>query len=170
MASAAATAAVATEILAAQKLYYNMDPPPAAAVFLVIAAQLLGYGLAGLLRDTLMHPTKMLWPINLPVNTLLKTLHSDERETKQRLKLFYIVFVALFVWEVFPEYIFTVLTEVSVFCLAKQNSLVFTNLFGGYQGNERLGLFSVSFDWHYIAAFGSPLWYPLQTLTNACIG
>lgn len=170
MASAAATAAVATEILAAQKLYYNMDPPPAAAVFLVIAAQLLGYGIAGLLRDTLVHPTKMLWPINLPVNTLLETLHRDKRETKQRLRIFYIVFVALFVWEVFPEYIFTVLTGVSVFCLAKQNSLVFTNLFGGSQGNEGLGLFSVSFDWQYIAGLGSPLWYPLQTLTNACIG
>lgn len=170
MASAAATAAVATEILAAQKLYYNMDPPAGAAVFLVISSQLLGYGIAGLLRHTLVHPTKMLWPINLPVNTLLETLHRDKRETKHRLKIFYIVFAVLFVWEVFPEYIFTVLTGVSVFCLARQDSLVFTNLFGGSQGNEGLGMFSVSFDWQYIAGLGSPLWYPLQTLTNSCIG
>jgi OPT family oligopeptide transporter len=170
MSSAAATAAVATEILAAQKLYYDMDPSPGAAIFLVISSQLLGYGIAGLLRETLVRPTKMLWPINIPVNTLLETLHRDKKETKSRLKVFYIVFCCLFVWEVLPEYIFPVLIGVSVFCLAKQDSLVFTNLFGGAQGNEGLGFLSVSFDWQYVGGLGSPLWYPLQTLTNACIG
>ena len=170
MASAAATAAVATEILAAQSLYYNMDPSPAAAVFLVISSQLLGYGIAGLLRGTLVRPTKMLWPINIPVNTLLETLHRDKKETKQRLKIFYIIFFSLFVWEVFPEYIFPVLIGVSVFCLARQDSLVFTNLFGGSQGNEGLGFLSISFDWQYVGGLGSPLWVPLQTLTNSFIG
>jgi hypothetical protein len=38
------------------------------------------------------------------------------------------------------------LIGVSVFCLAKQDSLVFTNLFGGAQGNEGLGFLSISFD------------------------
>ncbi|MCJ1378457.1 hypothetical protein MMC17_001556 [Xylographa soralifera] len=170
MASAAAAAPVATEILAAQKLYYNMDPPAAAAVFLVISSQLLGYGIAGLLRQTLVHPTKMLWPINIPVNTLLETLHRDKQETKIRLKVFYAIFAFMFVWETMPEYIFPVLTGVSVFCLAKQNSLVFTNLFGGSQNNEGLGLLSICFDWQYIAGLGSPLWVPLQTLTNSMIG
>ena len=170
MASAAATAAVATEILAAQKLYYGMNPNPGAAIFLVISSQLLGYGIAGLLRSVLVRPTRMLWPINIPVNTLLETLHRDKKETKVRLRFFYIVFAILFVWEVLPEYMFTILTGVSVFCLAKQDSLVFTNLFGGSQGNEGLGLLSISFDWQYIAGLGSPLWYPLQTLTNSYIG
>ncbi|MCJ1393609.1 hypothetical protein MMC18_006484 [Xylographa bjoerkii] len=168
--AAAAAASVATEILAAQKLYYNMDPPAAAAVFLVISSQLLGYGIAGLLRETLVHPTKMLWPINIPVNTLLETLHRDKKETKVRLKVFYAIFAFMFVWETMPEYIFPVLSGVSVFCLAKQNSLVFTNLFGGSQNNEGLGLLSNCFDWQYIAGLGSHLWVPLQTLTNSMIG
>jgi hypothetical protein len=64
---------------------------------------------------------------------------------------------------------------------------VFTNLFGGASGNEGLGfrtylklpaklyllnwlLVSISFDWNYIAPFGSPLWVPLYTLTNNLIG
>jgi hypothetical protein len=54
--------------------------------------------------------------------------------------------------------------------LADQHSLVFTNLFGGAQGNEGMGLFSISFDWNYIAGFGSPLWLPLQTQLNSMIG
>ena len=170
MASAGATAAVATEILAAQRLYYNMDPSPGAAIFLVISSQLVGYGIAGLLRESLVRPTKMLWPINIPVNTLLETLHRDKSETKQRLKVFYIVFGFMFFWEIIPEYMFPVLQGVSVFCLAHQNSLVFTNLFGGSQGNEGLGFLSVSFDWQYIAGLGSPMWVPLQTLVNSCIG
>jgi hypothetical protein len=57
MASAAATNAVSTEILAAQRLYYNMDPSPGAAIFLVISSQLLGFGIAGLLRSVLVQPT-----------------------------------------------------------------------------------------------------------------
>ena len=58
MASAAATNAVSTEILAAQKLYYNMDPNAGAAIFLVISSQLLGFGIAGLLRSVLVQPTR----------------------------------------------------------------------------------------------------------------
>jgi hypothetical protein len=58
----------------------------------------------------------------------------------------------------------------SIFCLADQHSLVFTNLFGGAQGNEGMGLFSICFDWNYIAGFGSPLWLPLQTQLNSMIG
>lgn len=100
MSSAAATAAVATEILAAQKLYYNSTPNPGAAIFLVISSQLLGYGIAGLLRNVLVHPVRMVWPINLPVNTLLETLHRDKKETSHRLKIFYVLFAIVFVWEV----------------------------------------------------------------------
>jgi hypothetical protein len=58
MASAAATNSVSTEILAAQRLYYNENPNPAAAVFLVISSQLLGFGIAGLLRSVLVQPTR----------------------------------------------------------------------------------------------------------------
>lgn len=170
MASASATAAVATEILAAQDLYYGSTPEPAAAVFLVISSQLLGYGIAGLLRSVLVQPTKLLWPINIPVNTLLETLHRDKAETKVRLKVFYIVFGVMFVWEVIPEYIFPVLQGVSIFCLAHQDSLVFTTLFGGSSNNEGLGFLALSFDWQYIASLGSPLWLPLQTLVNLTIG
>ena len=80
------------------------------------------------------------------------------------------MFAALFVWEVFPEYIMPILTGVSIFCLAGRNSLVFTNLFGGANGNEGLGLLSFCMDWQYIAGTQSPLWFPLQTLANNLVG
>lgn len=169
-ASAGAVSALATEAFAAQALYYGGYPSKAGGVFITIASQLLGYGFAGLMRETLVYPTKMLYPMNLPLTSLLETLHRDKAETKQRLRLFYILFATLFVWEVLPEYILPLLTGISIFCLAKRDSLVFTNLFGGAQGNEGLGFLSICLDWNYIAGLGSPLWVPLQTLTNSFIG
>ncbi|KAG9516606.1 OPT superfamily oligopeptide transporter, partial [Aureobasidium melanogenum] len=170
MASAAGQSALATEVLAAQELWYGGYPSKAAGIFITLSSQLLGYGLAGLLREVLVFPTKMLWPINLPVTTLLESLHKDKAVAKQKIKIFYIIFAVTFVWEVFPEYLFPLLEGVSVFCLADQENLIFTNLFGGASGNEGLGFLSFCFDWQYIASLGSPLWLPLETLTNMCIG
>jgi hypothetical protein len=102
MASSGATTAVATEILAAQRLYYDMKPNPGAAIFLVISSQLLAYGIAGLLRSILVQPTKMLWPINLPVNSLMETLHRDRAETSRRVKVFLTIFLVMFCYEIIP--------------------------------------------------------------------
>jgi hypothetical protein len=188
MASAASVSAVSTQAIAAQKLYYGGYPNQGAAVFLTISSQLIGYGLAGMMRGTLLFPTKMFYPANLPITTVLETLHRDRSAHKKRMKVFWIVFTILFCWEFLPEvgsppvmngggfelidgqYIFPLLIGFSIVCLAKQDSLMVTNLFGGAQGNEGVGFLSLGFDWQYIAPFGSPLLLPLQTLVNSCIG
>ncbi|KAL6909302.1 OPT oligopeptide transporter domain-containing protein [Trichoderma evansii] len=170
MGSAGSTSAVATQILAAQRLYYGSDPNRGAAIFLVIASQFLSYGIAGLLRTVLVQPAKMLWPINIPVNTLLETLHRDKAETKQRLKYFSVVFSGAFFWEIIPLWIAPIFQGISIPCLSKQNSLVYTNLFGGAQNNEGLGFLGLCFDWNYIAGLNSPLWFPLYTLVNSLAG
>jgi OPT oligopeptide transporter protein len=103
MASAASQSALATEALAAQELFYGGYPNKAAGIFIVISSQLIGFGLAGLLRDILVYPTHMLWPMNLPITSLLESLHKDKAVAKARLKIFYIVFFTFLVWEIFPE-------------------------------------------------------------------
>ena len=67
----------------------------------------------------------------------------------------------MFVYEIIPSYIFPLLNGVSIFCLASQHGSprvqdVFTNIFGGADGNEGLGLFSLSFDWQYITSASVP--------------
>jgi hypothetical protein len=111
----------------------------------------------------------MLYPWNLPINSALEALHGPRREVRKKLRVFYIGFFILFIWEMLPAYIMPVLVGVNFFCLANQNSLTFTNFFGGSNGNEGMGILSLSFDWQYIAN-PSPLWYPLQTLFNNFIG
>ncbi|KAH7379849.1 OPT oligopeptide transporter protein-domain-containing protein [Cadophora sp. MPI-SDFR-AT-0126] len=168
MSGSASGAAAATEVLATQKLYYNIVPNAAVAVLLLFSSQLLGYGMAGVLRKSLVYPTKMVWPSILPLSALIETLHRDKAEMKKKFNLFWIVFGAVAVWEWFPQYIAPFLTGVSVFCLANQKNLVFTNIFGGTSGNEGLGLLAVSFDWQYIGV--SSFFLPLITLTNSFIG
>jgi hypothetical protein len=131
MGSAAANAPLAIDVLATQRLYYNIKISAGVGIFLIFSSQCLGYGIAGLLRRTLVYPTKMLWPINLPMNSLLEALHGEKRQVKKKLRVFYIGFLVLFFYEIIPEFIMPILVGVSVFCLAKRDSLVWTNIFGG---------------------------------------
>ncbi|KAH8686156.1 OPT oligopeptide transporter protein-domain-containing protein [Tricladium varicosporioides] len=168
IASSSAQTALAVEVIAVQRLFYDTAPSVLISILIVFSSQCLGYGFAGLLRKALVYPTKMIWPSLLPMNTLLETLHRDRKETKQRLHFFWWIFAGIFVWEVFPEYIMPILTGVSVFCLVKRDNLVFTNIFGGSNGNEGLGILSLGLDWQFISS--KPLWTPLLTLTNSLVG
>ncbi|KAK8090769.1 OPT oligopeptide transporter protein-domain-containing protein [Apiospora phragmitis] len=160
MSSTAAHSAKATQVLAVQKLWYHQLPHTAICILLIFSSQCLGYGIAGVLRKALVYPTKFVHPGSLPLMSLLETLHRKRKEVKSQLKLFYWAFACMFVWEVMPQYIMPLLTGVSIFCLVKQNSMHFTRIFGGANGNEGLGLFSLCFDFQYIGS--SALFIPLS--------
>jgi hypothetical protein len=68
----------------------------------------------------------------------------------------------IFIWELFPAWIFPLLTGFSIFCLANPISYDITRIFGGSNGNEGLGLFSLSFDWQYISSARNPFVIPLK--------
>jgi hypothetical protein len=102
---------------------------------------------------------------------------------KKRLRFFWIVFASIFVWEFFPEFLAPTLTGISIFCLAKRDSpwvtrkilslvllfcslsnrhltisrVLVTGIFGGSNGNEGLGLFSICLDWAYVGSGGGSL-------------
>ena len=142
-----------------QKLWYDINPSPVIGIFLILSTQMLGFGVAGILRKTLVYPSKMFYPANLPTASLLENLHRDKGETQKKMRVFYIAFAVLFVWQAFPTYIMPVLSGVSIFCLTNQHSLMVTNIFGGSMANEGLGLLALSFDWNMIGmkAFTSTL-------------
>lgn len=84
----------------------------------------------------------------MPVVNLFDVLHRDTSAAnqKKRFRFFWIVFIAIFAWEWVPEYMAPTLTGISIFCLANQNSEWFTRIFGGSNGNEGLGMFSLCLD------------------------
>lgn len=60
MSSTAAHAAEAIEVIAVQRLWYNTSPSDALCIFLFFSSQCLGYGIAGVLREILVYPTKVI--------------------------------------------------------------------------------------------------------------
>ena len=54
MASAAANSALGTEVLAVQRLFYEITPNPAASIFLLFSSQLIWYGIGGMMRSILL--------------------------------------------------------------------------------------------------------------------
>ncbi|KDR78980.1 hypothetical protein GALMADRAFT_224231 [Galerina marginata CBS 339.88] len=170
MSSAAANSALGTEVLAVQRLFYNITPNPGASIFLLFSSQLLGYGIGGLFRNVLLYPSKMLYPGILPLVSMFDALFKDASGAQKKLRLFWIAFAVIFVWELFPEWIFPLLTGFSIFCIANQKSPDFTRVFGGSNGNEGLGLLSICFDWQYISGGYNPMAIPLRAQFSNLIG
>ncbi|CAO0800669.1 unnamed protein product [Mucor circinelloides] len=167
--SSANTSAYATHILAAQELYYQDAPGPAGSIFLLLATQMVGYGIAGQLRNFLVYPANMIWPTSLPTVSLLRTLNSSQQDSRWRTRFFFIVFGCVFVYEFIPQYMMPILGGISIMCLAKNDSVWVQRLFGGLSVNEGLGMFQLSFDWNYLSNL-SPLVLPLWVQLNIYAG
>ncbi|KAJ7361567.1 OPT oligopeptide transporter [Mycena albidolilacea] len=175
MAAASTHGALAINIFAADDLYYGFTPNPAIAIFTLLGSQLLGYGLAGMYRSFLVYPTYCVFPNLIPTIQMFDVLfrNQDNILQRKRVKFFWVIFISIFCWEWFPEYIAPTLTGISIFCLARQNSPWVTRIFGGAAGNEGLGLFSICLDWNYIGSGGSAygaLFQPLSTQLSLYTG
>ncbi|CAO3663761.1 unnamed protein product [Rhizopus stolonifer] len=169
MVSAANTSVYGTYILSAQRIYFDHPPGTAGSIFMLLATQFIGYGIAGQLRPFLVYPANMIWPQSLPYISVLKTFNTAQTEAKTRTKFFFIVFGAVFVYEFIPQYMFPLLSGISIICLAKRDSKVVQNLFGGTSVNEGLGIFNLSFDWNYLQTT-TPLVLPFYVQLNYYAG
>ncbi|KAL0080370.1 OPT family small oligopeptide transporter [Phycomyces blakesleeanus] len=163
--STANASAYGTNILGAQQLYYSEYPSAAGGIFLLFATQIIGYGIAGQLRPFLVYPSQMIWPTSLPTVSFLKTFNTPGNENKTLIKFFFTIFFVIFVWEIVPQYMFPLLSGVSIVCLAKRDSVWVQRLFGGISVNEGLGIGSLSFDWSYLSSY-APLVLPLYVQFN----
>lgn len=99
MASTASTVAVAMEIIAALDLFYDIRLSPAVSIFQIFASQMIGYGIAGVLRELLVYPTYAFYPTYISVVNLLQSLHFGDALNHKRRKFFWIAFCAIFCWE-----------------------------------------------------------------------
>ncbi|KZS93887.1 oligopeptide transporter [Sistotremastrum niveocremeum HHB9708] len=173
IATTASGGSQAVNNFAVQKLFYDTDVKALTAIFATFSTAVFGYGLVGLLRPLTVYPSEMVYWEKLPTVVTFQSLHWDRSLTSKRLKLFWVSLTGMAIWEIFPEYIFPLLNGFSIPCLASQHAspatrAVFTNIFGGAEGNEGLGLLSVSFDWAYIGSEFMSL--PLVQQANSWIG
>ncbi|CAF1103598.1 unnamed protein product [Didymodactylos carnosus] len=128
-------------------------------ILLLVSTQVMGYGVAGILRRFLVWPSTMIWPGNLPIIALLRTLHEREQSTT----------IPIYYWV--PGLIIPILTAFSWMCVIHPNNIVLSQL-TGYDG---LGMGTLVLDWDTIRGvftdkFSSPILVPRFALMNALIG
>ncbi|CCM04119.1 uncharacterized protein FIBRA_06280 [Fibroporia radiculosa] len=159
-------------VFASDDLFYNMTINGGNAIFTVLASQLVGYGFAGMFRSFLVYPTIMLYPINLIYVNLFDVLHRGQGKSNvmrgKRLRFFWILTSAIFVYEWFPEYIAPLLGAFNIVCLADRNSAWVSYIFGGAEADEGMGLLGFGVDWANITS--APFYLPLSTQISNYIG
>ncbi|KAJ2906980.1 OPT oligopeptide transporter [Zalerion maritima] len=145
---------------------------------IAMSVQFIGYSIAGLCRPFLVFPSYCLWPNNLATLAVNKAFHSDANEqvagpwkrlySISRFRLFLWLTLALFIWEWFPQYIFTGLGTFSwMEWIAPSNIYVkaFTGMDYGIGWNPLS-----TFDWANVTYTIKPLVYPFFTSMNTFIG
>lgn len=163
----------ATNIIqAASKNFYNFNLKPGFYVIIVLVAQLLGFGVAGLAAPWLVEPARIIWPGVLSNCAMLETLHSRANSVADgwritRLRFFMYVMTGAFVWYFFPGLIFTALSYFTWVCWIAPKNVVVNHLFGMQTG---LGLSPITFDWSQIAYNTNPLLSPSWAALNVFAG
>ena len=138
-----------------------------------MSVQLVGFGLAGLIRRFLVKPAAMYWPEVLASVALFVNFHEiEETDPKAKYKMprftfFMIVAGGFFVYTWLPQYFLTVLQIVSILCLVTSNAdLKFLASGNSYEG---VGLGAITFDWNNLGTnpLVAPFWATLQyTISN----
>ncbi|CAE6479445.1 unnamed protein product [Rhizoctonia solani] len=167
MANVVAGGAYATDIIAAQKIYYGQHWGAAYQLALVISTQMFGFSLAGICRRFLVWPSSMIWPATLVNTALFNTLHStygqEEGGRTSRERFFTLAFIGSAAWYFLPGYLFTALSNFTWVCWIAPDNLIVNALFGYQHG---LGMGFITFDWAMVAYNGSPLVTPFWAELN----
>jgi hypothetical protein len=155
---------MAVNVVAIRRIFYKHSTTYINGLFFVLSSQMLGYGLAGLMRRFLVWPAAMIWPANLIYCALFRILHNNEddnlntsRWTMSRLHFFYLAFFFQFLWYWIPGYLCPVLSYFSLFCMIYPNNIVVSQI----TGVNGLGLGSFELNWNsWVAFLGSPIVVP----------
>ncbi|KAI0842029.1 OPT peptide transporter Mtd1 [Hypoxylon sp. FL0890] len=161
------------EVYAVERLFYDRTVSASTAVLATFSISLCGFVLAGLLRPLIVYPAEMVYWSTLPQVVLFQNLHFDRHANRKRLVKFGWALAFAAVWEIFPAYIITWFSGISIFCLAslgapKSTRAVFSHVFGGASSNEGLGILNFGLDWQYIQS--TYLSLPLKQQLNTWIG
>ncbi|KAJ7596747.1 glutathione transporter [Mycena floridula] len=170
MANVSVAGAYATEIIGAQRIFYNQVVPYSYAFCIAVGTQVLGFSLGGLLRPFVVWPSSMIWPGALVNSALFNTLHKNfgtqDKGHITRERFFLFAMAASFVWYFVPGYLFTALSVFNWVCWIAPNNVTINALFGT---NTGLGMSMLTFDWAMISYVGSPLVIPWWAQVNTVI-
>lgn len=136
---------MAIEVVVIQRLFYQHSVNYLVSFLFVLSSQILGYGMAGIMRKFVIQPAAMVWPGNLPTCALFRILHKDNDKADRRMpriRFFFLTFFLQFVWYWFPGYICPVLSLLSLLCYIDPINIVLSQVTGA----NGLGLGSIQLD------------------------
>ncbi|KZP32187.1 OPT oligopeptide transporter [Athelia psychrophila] len=167
MANVVVGGAYATDIVAAQRVFYGQQLGWSYQIMLILSTQIIGFSLGGLLRRFLVWPSSMIWPGALVNCALFNTLHKSYGQVDgrhmSREKFFCIALACSFTYYWLPGYLFTALSVFNWVCWIAPENVVVNQLFGTMSG---LGMGVLTFDWAMISYVGSPLVTPWWSEAN----
>ncbi|KAK9365563.1 OPT oligopeptide transporter protein-domain-containing protein [Lipomyces kononenkoae] len=155
-------------------IFFNNEWVQYGFLFLMsFVTQFFGFGLAGIMRRYVIYETKSVFPTILPILQLNRALLLPEPKqningwTISKYKLFWTVFVAMFVYFFLPDYLFTALSTFSWITWIAPNNKTLAFITGSKMG---LGINPwTTFDWSVIN-YATPLIVPFFSAMNRYIG
>lgn len=164
MANVVASGAYATDVFLTQRIFYHQQVSYGYQIVIVLSSQLIGYSVAGFLRQFVVWPSSMIWPGALANSALFNTLHKnygkEDSGHKSRERFFLYALLGSFLWYFVPGYLFTALSVFNWICWITPNKVVVNTLFGS---NTGLGMSILTLDWSMIAYIGNPLVFPVNS-------
>jgi hypothetical protein len=162
MISSSNTEVYSNNVVLTQRVLYGQTIPVAFQILLAIGSRCLGFCFAGLLRQFVVWPSNMIWPVILGDCAFLNALHRNYGKHNQghmtRKRLFCIAVASAFTWYWIPGYLFTGLSMFNWVCWIAPNNVVINTLFGT---NIGLGMSILTFDWAMISSVLNPLITPV---------
>ncbi|PWN48094.1 hypothetical protein IE53DRAFT_212756 [Violaceomyces palustris] len=163
LSSSGAASAYASDIINIQELFFHQHMSNTAALTLLLTTQILGFGFAGLVHDLLVKPPAMIFPSTLVTTSLFHTLHNDKSaENRPKLRVFTLVFLAIFAYQFLPALFAPTLSSIAVLCLVNNKNKAFRVLSSGYHG---LGFLNFTLDWNAAGTSG-PFYQPWWAALN----
>jgi len=148
-------------------------------ILIALSTNFIGYGMAGICRRFLVYPSYCVWPASLVTIALNSAFHNDINTPVEgpfgkiwrisRLKFFYLMFGAMFVWFWFPNYIWTSLSNFNWITWIAPYHRDLNTITGS---NNGLGVNPFpTFDWNVLLwDSADPLMVPFFSTFNRFIG
>lgn len=148
-------------------------------ILIALSTNFIGYGMAGICRRFLVYPSYCVWPASLVTIALNSAFHNDVNTPVEgpfgkvwrisRLKFFYAMFGAMFIWFWFPNFIWTSLSNFNWITWIAPNNRDLNTITGS---NNGLGVNPFpTFDWNILLwDSADPLMVPFFSTFNRFIG
>ncbi|KAF4126212.1 oligopeptide transporter [Geosmithia morbida] len=136
------------------ELYFGQKVHPAVAIFFMWGIVWTGYSFAAIARQFLIYDPQFPWFTSLCQTALFET-QKQQREnptalSRKQTRVFFIVLIAVILWQFLPEYVFPMLGSLAFLCWVAPHNSVANFVGAGYGG---MGFLNLSLDWSSLSSF-----------------